>query len=264
MLLSAVLITLNEEKNIARCLESLRGVADEVIVLDSFSKDETALIAEKMGARVFQLAFTGYGEQKAAAIGYATHDWILSIDADEALSPELRDSILDIKKAPVADAYSFNRLTNYCGQWINHCGWYPDKLLRLINRKKARMTTDKVHEGFQLAPGAKEGFLKGDLLHYSFPTISAHLKKIEQYSEIGARFDVARGKKVSFLKLWLGPKWVFLQSYLLRAGFLDGYYGYIICKNSAFAAFAKYAKIRQYTKLKKENAADWQERNLIA
>lgn len=246
MLLSAVIITLNEAPNIARCIESLRGVADEVIVLDSFSKDDTAALAAGMGARVFQQKFTGYGEQKLAAIEKATHDWILSIDADEALDPTLRESIAAIKENPRCDAYTFNRLTNYCGKWIRHCGWYPERMLRLINRQKGSMTADKVHEGFRMKAGATVGLLKGDLLHYSFPTISAHLKKIEQYSEMGARFDVARGRRVSLLKLWLGPKWVFFQTYFLKAGFLDGYYGYIICKNSAFAAFAKYAKIRQY------------------
>lgn len=250
MLLSAVIITLNEARNIERCLDSLRDIADEVIVLDSFSTDDTAAIAGRLGARVFQQKFEGYGEQKIAAMQLATHDWILSIDADEVLSPELRHSLLSVKKVPQADAYTFNRLTNYCGKWIRHCGWYPERMLRLVHRQKGYMTPDKVHEGFELKPEAKVQFLKGDLLHYSFPTISAHLKKIEQYSEIGARFDVARGKKVSLLKLWLGPKWVFVQCFLLRAGFLDGYYGYVISKNSAFAAFAKYAKIRQYTGMK--------------
>lgn len=248
MLLSAVIITLNEAANISRCLTTLQGVADEVIVLDSFSTDNTVAIATDMGARVFQQKFEGYGKQKADAIALASHDWILSIDADEALSPALQDSLRTLKKQPKAEAYTLNRLTNYCGKWIRHGGWYPDKLLRLVNRQQARMKEDAVHEGFVLQPGVTVGFLKGDLLHYSFPTLSAHLKKIEQYAEIGARFDVARGKRVSLLKLWFGPKWVFVQTYLLKLGILDGYYGYLIAKNSAFAAFAKYARIREYAR----------------
>src|SRR5690606_4914649 len=141
-------------------------------------------------------------------------------------------------------------LTNYCGRWIRHCGWYPNPKMRFWNKQRGHMTADKVHEGWVLQEGATTGFLKGDILHYSFPTISAHLKKIEQYSEFGARFDVARGKKVSLLKLLFAPKWTFFQIYFLRAGLLDGYYGWVIAVNSAFAAYAKYLKIRQYTKMK--------------
>ncbi len=250
MPLSAIIITYNEARNIARCLSALKGVADEVIVVDSFSLDETVAIATGMGARVIQHPFEGYGEQKIVAIAATQYDWILSLDADEELSQELRQSILAVKDKQEHDAYSFNFLTNYCGRWIRHCGWYPNPKMRFWNKRMGYMKADKVHEGFELDGGTSTGFLKGDILHYSFPTISAHLKKVEQYSEIGARFDVARGKKVSFLKLWLAPKWTFLMLYLIRGGFLDGYYGYVVCKNSAFASFAKYLKIRQYTAMK--------------
>lgn len=248
MPISAIIITYNESRNIARCLRALEGVADEVIVVDSFSQDDTMAIAHGMGAQVIQHAFEGYGEQKIVAMNAAQYDWILSIDADEELSPTLRDSILAVKNKQQHDAYQFNFLTNYCGQWIRHCGWYPNPKMRFWNRKKGYMKADKVHEGFELDAGTSVGFLKGDILHHSFPTISSHLKKIEQYSEFGARFDVARGKKVSLLKLWFAPKWMFFSLYVIRGGFLDGYYGYVVCKNSAFAAFAKYLKIRQYTK----------------
>lgn len=245
MPISAVIITFNESANIARCIRALNGLADEVIVVDSFSKDDTAAIAESLGANVIRHPFEGYGEQKIVGIEAARHDWILSLDADEEVSPELKASLLSVKDRQQHDAYSFNFLTNYCGAWIRHCGWYPNPKQRFWNRSKGRMTADKVHEAWVLQPGATEGFLKGDILHYSFPTISSHLKKIEQYSEIGARFDVARGKKVSLLKLWFAPKWTFLSIFLLRGGFLDGYYGWVIAKNSAFASFAKYLKIRQ-------------------
>jgi glycosyltransferase involved in cell wall biosynthesis len=255
MPISAIIITYNESRNIARCLEALKGVADEVIVVDSFSQDNTVAIAEQHGARVLQHAFEGYGEQKIVAMDATSHDWILSLDADEELSPALRESILTVKDKQRHDAYEFNFLTAYCGKWIRHCGWYPNPKMRFWNKRKGYMKADKVHEGFELDAGTSIGFLKGDILHYSFPTISSHLKKVEQYSEMGARFDVARGKKVSLLKLWLAPKWTFFMLFVVRGGFLDGYYGYVVCKNSAFAAFAKYLKIRQYTEMKERGEA---------
>jgi glycosyltransferase involved in cell wall biosynthesis len=252
MPVSAIIITYNEAHNIARCIRALHGVADEIIVVDSFSKDDTVAIAESLGARVVRHPFEGYGEQKIVALGETSYDWILSVDADEELSPALQQSILEVKDRQQHDAYSFNFLTNYCGRWIRHCGWYPNPKMRFWNKQRGHMTADKVHEGWVLQPGTTTGFLKGDILHYSFPTISSHLKKIEHYSENGARFDVARGKKVSLLKLLLVPRWSFFMDFILRGGFLDGYYGYIVCKNSAFAAYAKYAKIRQYSRMKKQ------------
>lgn len=248
MPISAVIITFNESHNIARCIKALEGIADEVIVVDSFSKDDTVTIAQNLGARVIQHPFEGYGEQKIVGIDAASHNWILSLDADEELSPELRSGLLAIKDRQDHDAYSFNFLTNYCGAWIRHSGWYPNPKQRFWNRARGKMTADKVHEAWVLEPGATEGHLKGDILHHSFPTISSHLKKIEQYSELGAQFDFARGKKVSLLKLWLAPKLTFLSIFIFRAGFMDGYYGWIIAKNSAFAAFAKYLKIREFWK----------------
>jgi glycosyltransferase involved in cell wall biosynthesis len=250
-MISAIIITHNEEHNIARCIRALAGVADEVIVVDSFSKDQTVAIARELGAHVVQHVFEGYGEQKRIAIDLATYHWILSVDADEELSPELRKDMLAIKGKETHAAYRFPFLTNYCGHWIRHCGWYPNPKVRYWDKRQGAMTADKVHEGWQLHdPAATIGHLEGDILHYSFPTISSHLKKIEHYSESGARFDVARGKKVSLLKLLLAPSWSFFTDFIIRLGFLDGYYGYIVCKNSAFAAYAKYAKIRQYTALK--------------
>lgn len=252
-MLSAIIITYNEAHNIARCIAALKGVADEIIVVDSFSKDETVAIAQSLGARVLQHAFAGYGPQKRLALAETTHNWVLSIDADEVLSDELRKSLIAIKGKEQHAAYQFPFLTNYCGHWIRHCGWYPNPKPRYWNKSKGEMTADEVHEGWRIFDAVETiGELKGDILHYSFPTISSHLKKIEHYSETGARFDVARGKTVSLLKLLLAPKWSFFVDYILRGGFLDGYYGYIVCKNSAFAAYAKYAKIRQYSRLQQQ------------
>lgn len=245
--ISAVIITLNEEKIIARCIQSLIGVADEILVIDSFSTDKTVSIAASLGARVIQNPFEGYGAQKYFGQQLATHDWILSLDADEELSKPLRNSLLTLKNGASHDAYRVNILTNYCGKWIRHSGWYPQAKIKCWNRNAATSNQDQVHESIDLLnPNARVGHLKGDMLHYSFNSISEHVRKIELYTEKGARFDVARGKRCSLLKLWLAPKWKFFLDYVLRLGFLDGYYGYIICKNSAFASFTKYAKIRQY------------------
>lgn len=251
--LSVAIITYNEAHNITRCLQSLTGVADDIVVVDSFSSDGTPAIAESLGARVVQHAFDGYGPQKAFAESQTRYDWVLNIDADECLSDELRSSLLHFKEQPACAGYSLNILTNYCGAWIRHCGWYPNPKLRLWNKTKGAMSQDKVHEGWRPTDASEPiGMLKGDILHYSFPDISTHLRKIEHYSDAGARYDVARGKQASLFKLLFAPRWAFIQSYLLRGGFLDGYYGYVVCKNSAFAAYAKYTKIRYYNALKKE------------
>ena len=252
-MLSAVIITRNEAQNIGRCLRSLQGLADEIIVVDSFSTDDTVAISESFGAKIYQHAFEGYGQQKARAVSLAAHQWVLNIDADEAVTPELAQHIREALRSPGHAAYRMPRLTNYCGAWIRHSGWYPEHVLRLWDKTRGYQNEDKVHERWVLnEPAGSIGTLKGDLLHYSFPTISSHLKKIEHYSEAGARFDVARGKRVSLLKLLVAPRLEFIKGFILKLGFLDGYYGYVICKNSAFASWAKYLKIRQYTKQDKQ------------
>jgi glycosyltransferase involved in cell wall biosynthesis len=245
--LSVVIITLNEERNIGRCLASVKNVADEIIIVDSFSTDNTATIAASYGAKVIQQAFESYGKQKNFATQAAAYHWVLSLDADEALSQELQQSILDVKKQPEHNIYQMPRLTNYCGKWIKHCGWYPDKQIRLYDRTRSKWKEEKVHEYLQSnTPGETIATLKGDLLHYSFYTVSEHLKKIEKYSELAARAAVEQGKNASLLKIWGSPKWHFFTEYIIKAGFLDGFYGYTICKLSAYAAFIKYSKIRMY------------------
>ena len=246
--ISVVIITYNEERNLARCLESVKEVADEIIIADSNSTDRTLAIAKDYSAAVFQHPFEGYAQQKNWATEKAANDWILSLDADEALTPELIKSILDFKKAPAFSVYQMPRLTNYCGKWIRHCGWYPDRQTRLYDRTKGRWQEKKVHEYWALNDdNGQMGLLKGDLLHYSFTSISDHLKKIERYSELAATAAVDSGKSGSLLKIWLSPKWHFFSEYIVKLGFLDGFYGYTICKLSAYAAFVKYSKIRAYS-----------------
>lgn len=256
ILLSACIITYNEEKNIARCIDALKNVADEIIVVDSFSEDNTVSVAEALGAKVFQKKFEGYGPQKYFAQEKASHSWILSVDADEVVSPELEKSILAIKARPEFDAYKTDILPNYCGHWIRHCGWYPQPKLRIWNKEKGSMVRDSLHEGIVMNdPKAPVGRLKGDLLHYSYKTISQHMQKMENYTEIAARAAVARGKNIGILKLLIGPQWRFFNDFILKRGFLDGYYGYIVCRTSAIGTFIKYAKTRQYARLKKQGVS---------
>lgn len=242
--ISAVIITLNEEKNIARCIRSLKDVADEILIIDSFSTDQTVVISQNTGATVLQKEWLGYGETKNYGNSMAKYDYILSLDADEALSPQLAQSVLNVKEN-LSGAYSFNRLTNYCGQWIHHCGWYPDKKIRLFNRKNAQWSNHPVHESLELNPRLLVTHLRGDLFHYSFATIAEHLKRVNKYSELAAKELIAGEVKISYLKLVSAPAIKFISSYFIKRGFADGFYGYCICAISAFDLFIRYAKVIQ-------------------
>ncbi len=250
--LSVVVITLNEERNLDRCLQSVKPIADEIVVVDSASTDATVAIATRHGAKVVIQPFLGYVDQKNFATQQASNDWILSIDADEALSDELLQSIQQLKQSSEKDAWFCTRLTNYCGSWIRHCGWYPDKKIRLYNRTKGAWKGEQIHEYWEAHDNAASvGILKGDLLHYSYYSISDHLKQIEKFSEILSRRAVSQGKTSTILDVWFRPKWKFFTDYIIKLGILDGYAGYLVCKLSAFATFVKYSKIRQYSQMKK-------------
>ncbi|OSZ78614.1 hypothetical protein CAP35_10290 [Chitinophagaceae bacterium IBVUCB1] len=250
--LSVVVITLNEEKNITRCLDSVKGIADEILIVDSHSTDNTVTIAKQYGANVISQHFLGHIEQKNFAAQKAQYDWVLSLDADECLSTELADSILAVKKNPTYDAYKFPRLNNFCGKWIRHCGWYPDAKIRLFNRTKGNWTGENPHDKWILNNKEKEGDLRGDLLHYSFNSISDYVKKVDKYSEIAARARADKGVKYSIFKIIIVPKWKFFADFVLKLGFLDGYYGWLACRLSAMETMIKYAKTRQYAQWKKD------------
>lgn len=243
--ISAVIITFNEEQNIARCLNSLKLVADEIVVLDSFSTDRTPDICHDYGVKFYQHAFDGHIQQKNRVITYATYPHCLSLDADEVLSPELEKSIREIKNNFTADGYTFNRLNGYCGKWIRHCGWYPDRKLRLWDSRKGSWTGVNPHDRYELQPGCTTGHLKGDLLHYSYNSISQHLAQVEKFTTIAAKADVERGKGTSLFKIVFYPCWKFLRDFIFRLGFLDGYHGYLVCRISAQATFYKNIKIRE-------------------
>jgi len=251
MRISVVVITHNEERNIERCIRSVHNIADEIIIVDSFSTDNTVAIARELGAKVVEHAFEGYGAQKRFAAEQASNDWVMQLDADEAVSPELEQSIRSLDEKTAMSGYKINILTNYCGKWIKHGGWYPNPKIRLVDRRKGSMSMDKVHEKWELnEPGDKFGQLKGDLLHYSYYTIADHIYKINNYSEISAKADAERGRTCSKLKVILAPKWFFIVQFIFRLGFLDGFAGYILCKNSAYYMFLRYSKLYIYSRNK--------------
>jgi len=246
MKLSVVVITFNEERNIERCLNSLHGLADEIIVVDSFSTDRTAAICEKAGVRFVEQKWLGYSEQKNFGNKLATHDYILSIDADEALSNELKNSILAVKSQGFEGAYSFNRLTNYCGKWIKHSGWYPDTKVRIFNRNSV-VWQGALHETLTMN-NIPINHLKGDLLHYSYYTHDEHLRQIAKFTDIAAQDYVNSGKKHSPVKLYGSPVAKFVRDYFINLGFLDGKAGFTICRLSAKATYLKYKKHKNLIK----------------
>lgn len=243
--LSVVIITFNEEKNIERCILSVKEIADEIVVLDSFSKDQTAAICAKHGVKFFQHTFDGHIEQKNRAITFASYPHILSLDADEALDEELSRSVLAVKNNFEKDGYYMNRLTYYCGHWVRHCGWYPDSKLRLWDSRKGHWTGINPHDKYELMDGDKHtGHLKGDILHYSYYTLEDHYKQVEYFTNIAAKAYFERNKKAPLFKLMVNPVAKFIDHYLLKLGFLDGSAGYRISKISAYATYLKYKKIR--------------------
>jgi len=246
--ITVIIITLNEEKNIGRCIQSVQGIADEILVVDSFSSDNTEAVAKNLGARFIQHPFEDYVAQHIYADSQATHDIILSLDADEALSEDLAHSIKKIKKYWKNDGYFMNRKTNYCGKWIKHCGWYPDKKLRLYNRTKGQWNGKKIHEHYILKHGGTTGHLQGDILHYSFNSISEHIAQANKFTDLTAAAAFENGVKSNYFKLLFSPAFKFFRDYFINRGFLDGYYGYVICRISAHATFLKYSKLRQLNK----------------
>lgn len=246
--ISAVIITFNEEKNIARCLKSLENIADEILVLDSFSTDKTEEICREYGVNFQQHDFDGHIQQKNRAMKMAAHDFVLSLDADEALDEVLVKEIIIAKKNLTADGYKFNRMTNYIGQWIRHSGWYPDTKLRLWNRTKGSWGGTNPHDKVIMNPEFKIIHLAGNILHYSYYSLEEHIQQNDYFTTIGARELFNKGKKSSLGLAIIKSSWIFIRNYFFKLGFLDGVYGYIICRFTAQATFAKYIKLRNLNK----------------
>jgi glycosyltransferase involved in cell wall biosynthesis len=242
MKISATIITFNEERNVARVIESLR-CCDEVVVVDSGSNDRTVEIATKLGARVIETNWRGYAGQKNFAAEQAENDWILSLDADESLSEALEADIWQLKKnGPRFEAYSMPRLAQYLGRWILHSGWYPDRKVRLYDRRHARWTGDFVHESVQV--DGSIGDLNSNVLHFTCDSLSEHLRTMDRYTTLAAQEIVARGRQVGWSDLLLDPAWTFTRTYVIQRGFLDGAEGLAIAWMAALYSFLKYAKAR--------------------
>jgi glycosyltransferase involved in cell wall biosynthesis len=245
MKISAVIITLNEERNLPRALESLQSVADGVVVVDSGSTDRTCEIAERAGAGFICHAWEGYAPQKNFAASQAQHDWILSLDADEALSSELIEELRRLKQSGPGDAAGFTmpRLARFRGRWIRHSGWYPDRKLRLYDRRRGVWVGRYVHEHVE-AKGPVPP-LKGDLLHFLSDSRQDQLQSIDRYTTLAARQAQEEGERLTLLKLLVFPGWKFIESYFLRLGLLDGAAGFEIAKMASLYVCRKYEKLRR-------------------
>lgn len=241
--ISAVIITYNEERNIKRCLESLQNIADEIIVVDSFSTDKTKEICQNYSTTFLENPFEGHIQQKNFAKSKAQYSYILSLDADEALTPELESEILKIKKNCQFDGYSFNRLNNYCGKWIKHTSWYPDRKLRLCKNELCSWGGQNPHDELLLIEGSTQQHINEDLLHYTYYTIEEHITQANKFSTIGAEELAKQGKSSSIFKAIVKTKSKFVKEYIIRKGFLSGKAGFLISVISAFEVFLKYVKL---------------------
>ena len=241
--LSVCVVAMDEERNLADCLRSA-DFADEWIVVDSHSKDRTREIAAQCGARVIERDWPGHVQQKNFALEQASHDWVLCLDADERVSPELRASILAaLERGDLPAGFECARRTRYLGRWIRHGGWYPDRKLRLFRRSAGRWGGTNPHDHVHVE--GRVELLAGDLLHHSYRSLSDHLRTIDSFTTIAAKEKRAAGLRAGLLDTTLRPFGKFLRMYVLRAGFLDGWPGFAAAVSGAYYVFLKYAKLRE-------------------
>lgn len=244
--ISATIITFNEEEKIEDCIKSLLGVADEILIIDSCSTDNTELVCKKYPVTFVTHPFEGHIAQKNFAMRTATYDHILSLDADERLSDELRQSILEVKQNwENVDGYAVTRFNNYCGKWMRYSGWY-EKKIRLWDRRKAQWGGTDPHD-FISIPFKRTKKLKGVLLHYAYLTVDEHLTQYYKFAEIAARAKYKKGDRPNFvINVIFSPLFRFVRSYFFQLGFLDGYYGFVFCSVSASLTFFKYLRLYEY------------------
>jgi glycosyltransferase involved in cell wall biosynthesis len=248
--LSVVIITFNEEKNIGRCIDSVAHLADEIIVVDSYSTDTTKAVCLSKGVKFFEHKFEGFTSQKNFATSLASHDFILALDADEYLSEDLSGSIARVKSNWNADGYTMNRLNSYAGKWIKSCGWYPDRKIRLWDRRKGAWSGGLVHELVVMQQDAIIRHLHGDLLHLAYDNASQLIQKMQQqYADLFAMENAYR-KKVTPFKIVYKTLASFLKSYILKGGIWDGYEGLVISVSNANGVFYKYAKLLETNRSK--------------
>jgi glycosyltransferase involved in cell wall biosynthesis len=237
--LSVVILTFNEERNIGRCLESVRPIADDIIIIDSLSTDATESICLKFGATFIKRPWEGFSPAKNFGNAQARHDHILSLDADEAVSPELQKSIVQMKTGNPAKAYRFNRLNNFAGQWIRHGGWYPDSVTRIFDRQNSKWV-GAVHEQLDGFDRSEIKSLPGDCLHYSYYSVDELRVRSRKYADLGAQKMLSAGKRPKPLNPVLHAATKFIRDYIIRAGFLDGRNGLAIARINAQGTFRKY------------------------
>lgn len=243
--LSATIITLNEERNIERCIDSLLPIADEIIVLDSFSTDKTEAICNAKGVRFEKREWKGYSNAKNHLNSLARHEYIFSIDADEAPDKKLQQSILEAKKQGFEKVYAVNRLTNYCGHWIKHSGWYPDIKTRIFPKSQSTWEGEYVHEELVINGDPKPVILEGHLLHYSYYNYKEHRERADKYSQLTAQKMYAKGKRASLIKPFLSGLGRFISMFIIKKGFLDGKMGWKIAQISAKSNIFKYKELRR-------------------
>jgi glycosyltransferase involved in cell wall biosynthesis len=247
MQVSVVIIARNEEDRLGAALKSVEGVAREIILVDSYSTDDTVKIAKQFNAKIYKRKWTNYADQKNFANTKASGPWILSLDADERLSPELREAILSLNEPdPSASAFSMPRKVRYLGRWIRHSGWYPDRKIRLFRKEKAVWEGEYVHESLKV--DGKVVPLQGDIHHFTYRDIRDHLERINTFSDLGARKLYSKGKECRWHHLAFLPTGRFLKAYILKAGFLDGFAGFVIAVLHGYALFARYAKLKEIWK----------------
>ncbi|MCB9285266.1 MAG: glycosyltransferase family 2 protein [Lewinellaceae bacterium] len=241
---SIVLITRNEAENIETCLKALRQVSDDIVVVDAFSEDGTPDLAAELDARVIQTRWMGYSQNKNFGNQHARYDWILSIDADEVLSEDLIRTLQQFTPEPQT-VYELDRLTNFCGKWIYHSGWYPEWKPRLFDRREVSWQGDFVHETLAIPAGSRRVRLKGKLLHYSYKSDNDHRQRLERYAVLSAKDLYAQGKRSTLFKRWFSPVWRFLRTYIFQLGFLDGKEGWTIAVRGAWMVWRKYQLLKK-------------------
>ncbi len=248
--MSIFVVTKNEAENIRVCLGSVEGLAAEIIVVDSGSTDGTPEIAGGFGARVIHQKWLGFRDQKAFALERCSQPWVLSLDSDEAVSPEMRQSILHFFDGMQErlNGVSFNRKVRFLGRWITHGDWYPDRKLRLFRRDCGRLIGDATHDAFGV--DGSVCFLPGDILHNSYPDIRSYIDKINRYADGHLAASIEQKKKWSVLENLLRPFWRFFRAYIIRRGFMDGFPGLWIAVATAFAAFVRYSRLYEHEKLR--------------
>ncbi len=241
--ISVIIIAYNEEKNIQRCLESVKW-ADEIVVVDGFSDDRTEEICREYTERVFQAKWNGFGKQKNLCAEKSSYKWVLNIDSDEVVSPELADEVRNLlSKEPKFPLYKVPRKNYFGSRWVRHGGWYPDHIARLYDKTQIAFSENLVHEG--LTPGDRHGFLKSPLEHYSFRDMADYVERQNRYSSLSAEQNSSNGKEASWIDLVAKPPLAFIKTYFLKQGFREGFLGFFLAISASYYTFLKYAKTRK-------------------